>query len=89
MAAAARFTGGGGSPVAGGEGEAAAGLLHPLAHPRAATASGGDGGDGAAAPSGVRPAAAPPSFHAATALRSTRDHERGGKRKRATRWSYL
>jgi Domain of unknown function (DUF834). len=42
MAAAARFTGGGGSPVAGGEGEAAAGLLHPLAHPRAATASGGD-----------------------------------------------
>ncbi len=47
--AAARFTGGGGSPVAGSEGEAAAGLLHPLAHPRAATASGA---------TGVRPAAA-------------------------------
>ena len=44
MAAPARSTGGGGSPVAGGEGEWAAELPHTTAHLKATAASGCDGG---------------------------------------------
>ncbi len=88
MAAAARFTGGGGSPVAGdGKGKVAE-LPLTTAHPTVVTATGDDDGDGgAAAPEmaggggGVE--------HVAAALRGTGDHGRGGKRKRRTRGSYL
>nr|ABA92242.1 hypothetical protein LOC_Os11g12150 [Oryza sativa Japonica Group] len=48
MAAAARFTGGDGSPVAGGEGGRAAGVPHLLAHLTAATDGNGDGYRGGA-----------------------------------------
>mgnify|MGYP003703487913 CR=1 FL=1 len=69
--------GGDGSPVAGGEGEAAAGLLHPLAHPRAATASGGDGGDGAVAQPETAGGGGELDTRGAAARRHGRGRERG------------
>ena len=79
---AARLHGDGGAPVVGGEGGRAAEVPLTMAHLMVATAN------AAARRGGRRPAAAN-LVHAAAALRCTGELGRWGKRKRATRGSFI